>query len=224
MFGLIITIICFIAIAILSFLFFSELIGIIPYVLGLIATIVLWFVLLIKKGERILADKQSDIWDTIDSHLASKAFNPTSKIEVIGTVESSKKDFKLPSLVISVDMIGKRFAFTRFVSDHLHTEFLAFDNITGGEIIIGGKSSSTISSGVGSAAYGVGVGIGTSSSSTIIHSLEYRFAINDILNPFYTIGFFEREVCESAPIYRHYLECASKLDVLVKSIVEKTAE
>ncbi len=206
---------------ILSISFFGETIGIIPYVLGLLITIILWFVLILKKGGRVLADKQSDIWDTIDSHLASQAFNATSKIEVTGTVESSKKDFKLPSLVISVDMSNKRFAFTRFVTDHLYTEFLDFSNIKSGEILVGGKSISTISSGVGTAAYGIGVGLGTSSSSTIVHSMEYRFTTNDVLNPFYTITIFERQVYESAPIYRHYFECASKLDMLVKSIIEK---
>ena len=224
MYALIVTIICLATSILLSILFFGESIGVISYVLGLLITLILWFVLILKKGGQVLADKQSDVWDTIDSHLASQRFIPTSNIIVTGTVESSKKNLKLPSLVISVDMTNKRFAFTRFVTDHLFTEFLDFSSIIGGEILIGGRSTSTISSGVGSAAYGIGVGLGTSNSSTIIHSMEYRFIVNDVINPFYTITFFEREVYESAPIYRHYFECASKLDMLVKSIVEKTTE
>ena len=221
MYALIVCLIAFGSIVLLSVLFFGEFIGTTAYIFGLLITIILWFALIIKKGGKILADRQSDVWDTIDSHLALQGFNSTSKIEVCGTVQSTKKDVKLPSLVISIDMNAKKLAFTKYDTDHLSTNFLEFSKITGGEILIGGKSTKTISSGIGGVHYGMAAGLGASNSSTVIHCMEYRFTINDVLNPFYTITIFEREVYESAPIYRHYFDVVSKLDALVKSIVEK---
>lgn len=222
MFAIVLTIIALAVIVLLSVLLVYESIGMTAFVIVGTLTIIVYFIFIVKRSDRLLADKQSDVWDTIDSHLATQGFYSTSKIEVCGTVQSTKKDVKLPSLVISVDMNAKKFAFTKYDTGHLSTNFLEFGKITGGEILIGGKSTTTISSGMGGVRYGVTAGLGTSNSSNFVHSMEYRFTINDVLNPFYTIVIFDRDVCESAPIYRHYFEVASKLDVLVKSIVGKS--
>lgn len=212
------------AMVVVSMLMFMGVIDVLTFSIGMAVIIVVWPVVLYKKGAQILADKQSDIWDTIDAHLKEQGFAPASKIEVCGEVESAKKPRKLPALIISVDMDSKRFAFTRYKDERLVTEFLAFDVIKNGEIMIGGKSNTTSGIAAGGARYGLAAGISTSETYSVVHSMEYRFTTTDVLNPFYMVTIFNREVYESAPIYRHYLDAISKLDIIVKSILEKKEE
>ena len=131
------------------------------------------------------------------------------------------KEVKGPSMIISVDMVENRFAFTKLNAEGLITEFLDFNRIKDGEVLIGKTKNSTITSGTVGTFGGVGAGLAESETTTMVYSMEYRFTLTDIVNPFYTITIFKGGLEKGGDRYRYFSEITSKLDVLVKSIVKQ---
>lgn len=215
MYALIVTGLNFVAVVILSVLFFGQSIGMIAYLIGLLLTTVLWVNLIIIKGGNILSD-QYDFSDEIDLHLSAQGFSSTSRIKVYSNISSSVNKPNLPCLIISTDVNSRRLAFTKYEKNQFLTVFLEFQKIKGGKILIN-KDTETIDATHNVASEYLDI----YDYETVVRSIEYRFAIDDALNPDYTVKIFEGEVYESAPIYSHYRKVASNLDVLVKSILEE---
>ena len=187
-------------------------------IIGAVVVLIILICVISKKD----TDKKAVLWKSVDSHLKAQSFNPTSKIYVPQTYQNLNKEIKVPSMIISVDMVEKRFAFTKLNAEGFITELLDFNRIKGGEVLIGKTKNSTITSGSVGTFGSVGAGLAGSETTTMVYSMEYRFILTDITNPFYTITIFKGGLEKGGDSYRYFSEITSKLDVLVKSIIENT--
>lgn len=167
-----------------------------------------------------------DIWSTLDRHLANQNYNIPSRIEVMTYVGKGAK--RILNVAISIDTQNKRFVFTKLSEnqDQLVSEILSFDKIIGGELLIGGKSSTSNSFGsaVGmntkiGAINGTAWGSSMTSTETYVHSIEYKIKTSDMLNPLYTVVISNMPINETGERYKHYMDVAVRLDTMIQQIV-----
>ena len=185
--------------------------------------------LIVKPITLMMAAKKQEaelslLWATLNNHLAKQDFNISSQMEV---VRIDKPDKRILNLHIAIDMENKKFLFTKAVKNEtfeLVSESLAFDTISGGEILVGGKSSSSSSFGTGvgqGTGFGsmVATGSGFSSSTTYVHSVEYKIKTTDMLHPIYNVAISYLPEEESSDTYKHYMDIAIRLDTIIQQIV-----
>lgn len=203
-------------------------IGIIIGVVVLIVAIVIF--MLISKGGNILNNLKHEAWNKIDESLGS-GFVIKNQIVVRGVHYHRASKEYLPNTIVSIDTEHEKIAVTRIVSDEknekgvitkyiLGTDFISFKSILDGELVLGGKKSSSTTSTLGGV---TNIGL-VSASSTSSTEEEYRYVhyilkLNDIANPIYTIILDEDKTYATSSFFKGYMDAANKIDSIVKNII-----
>ena len=174
----------------------------------------------IKQKEEDLAV----VWSKLNNHLANQNFNISSEMEVVRKSDSKEK---ILNLHIAIDMENKMFLFTKVVENELLelvSETLAFDTICGGELLVGGRSSSSNSFGTGvgqNTQFGSTIATGSAFSTTTnyVNSIEYKIKTTDMINPIYNVVICDIATNEASDTYKHYMDVSIRLDTIIKQIV-----
>ncbi len=195
--------------------------------IGMIVFLCVFFVVLPNQArtkQEALERKISALLQSLPVHLGEE-FTATSTIQINRLISCQKIHPFLPQVIISLDSLHKKLAVTTLVpvsptngEDYtLKTDYIAFHDIIGGQILSTGQS-------VQNTNFSFLFGGGTSTTRiSSIKELYYVIQLRSLDNPTYEINFFswKGNLGANTPSAIQYTRNAAQLDSIIQKIAEE---